>query len=345
MRLARHEVPLQDLADPILTASIYRSGALDEVIHRVIAPFRNELVATTHWMWVLRYNRCGEHLKVRLHGSPNERDELANLFESGVRCYLAGAEPIAAQRMNRLDAPPIDLEDQGTGSHQDTTFLWTTYRRSPVSFGGKPFLLDDTYAVLVARCLARGLDLALLALQPDAGGCFEYKPRQASLLKALLAGLSPVKSRSAYLTYHRDWLLRAFLARNWKNLDDADQLLAKLELRAASARESIAILRQVAQAKWNRVAANDLETPEAAWQEAISNLLQYVARFGDDPEFHLDPFAAEPCFPVLFKAFNGLSNQLGLDPLNEAYTYHLLLHAIEGVIPGLGISLTPELKR
>ena len=100
-------------------------------------------------------------------------------------------------------------------------------------------------------------------------------------------------------------------------------------------------MRQVAQAKWNSVTANDLETPEAARQEAISDLLQYVARFGDDPEFHLDPFAAEPCYPVLFKAFNGLSNQLGLNPLNEAYTYHLLLHAIEGVIPGLGISLTP----
>ena len=40
MRLSDHiESPLQDLADPILTKSIYRSGALDEVIHRVIAPF------------------------------------------------------------------------------------------------------------------------------------------------------------------------------------------------------------------------------------------------------------------------------------------------------------------
>lgn len=79
------------------------------------------------------------------------------------------------------------------------------------------------------------------------------------------------------------------------------------------------------------------------WHDSVSRLVSYVGVFGENPDYHLDPFAPEPFFPVLFKAFHGLANQLGLDRLNEAYAHHLMLHAIGGAVSGQGVPTIPEL--
>ncbi|HEV7507433.1 MAG TPA: lantibiotic dehydratase C-terminal domain-containing protein [Thermoanaerobaculia bacterium] len=332
--------------DPILTASLYNAGALDAVIHHVVAPFRHCLaVEEGSWLWGMRYSCGGEHLKIRVHGPETDRSRLADLLEQKARDYLSWVEPAAgASRVSRRDVPPIDVEDQAVEDFPDLSFHWTTYRRSTVSLGGNPFLLDDQYVASLTRCLGYGCDMVLAALQPDAEGRFPHQPRQAALLKALLAGLTeiPADRRSAFLAYHRDWLLRVSLIKSGAAWEQGRALLARLDLRAESSGEALAILRQSAAAQWEGpTLAEDPLT--AGWRGSLSRLARYVEAFGEDPNYNLDPFAPEPSFPVLFKAFHGLANQLGLDRLNEAYAHHLLLHAIGAVTSGEGVPLIPEL--
>jgi hypothetical protein len=240
--------------------------------------------------------------------------------------------------------PPIDAEDQAIEDIPDLSFRWTTYRRSPVSLAGKPFLLDDQYVALLTRCLGYGCDIALAALRPDAEGRFPHQPRQAALLKSLLAGLTvlPAEQRSAFLGYHRDWLLRVSLVKSGAVWEQGRDLLARLNLRAESAGEVLSTLRRAAASQWwEPILAEDPSTE--GWRGSLSRLVSYIGAFGKDPDYHLDPFAPEPSFPILFKVFHGLANQLGLDRLNEAYAHHLLLYAVDGAASGKGVPLLPEL--
>lgn len=330
--------------DPILTASVYSAGALDEVIHHVVSPFRRSTEDEGHWLWVMRYSRGGEHLKIRVHGPETHRNRLAGLLEQIARDHLAAIEPAGASRVSRRDVPPIDAEDQAAEDLPDRSFHWTTYRRSPVSLASKPFLLDDSYVALFTRCLGHGCDMALAALQPDAEGRFPYQPRQAALLKALLTGLTvlPGEQRVAFLTYHRDWLLRVALVKSVVAWEQGRNLLAHLNLRAESTGETLLTLRRATASHWEvSTPAEDLSTE--GWHGSLSRLVSYVRAFGEDPAYHLDPFAPEPSFPILFKIFHGLANQLGLDRMNEAYAHHLLLYAVDGTSSGEGVPLIPEL--
>lgn len=332
-------------SDPILTASIYRSGALDEVIHNVIIPFRRYLEEDERdWLWIMRYSRGGEHLKIRVHGIEAHSSRLAGLLESIVRSYLSSAEPIAgASRMIRHDVPPIDAEDQAVGAQPDMSFLWTTYRRSPVSLAGKPLLLEDKYVALLTRCLGYGCDVVLPTFQLKPNGQSHYQPRQAALLRILITGLAalPAEWRAPFLIYHRDWLLRVMLVRSGADWEQGRDLLSNLDIRARSNEKTLETLRQASETQWGAQARIENSLNDG-WRRSLSQLVSYVRSLVKDPAYHLDPFAQEPLFPVLFKAFHGLANQLGLDRLNEAYLHHLLLHAIGGATSGHGVAFIPE---
>jgi hypothetical protein len=324
--------------DPFLTANIYYSNYLDEVLHHAVAPFRRALAKrdaeSRYWLWVMRYSRGGEHLKVRLHGPENLRINLRDFLTEAVeRCFAsAGETEPGEQQLGRQNAPPIDAEDNVVANYPDRTLLWTEYRRSPVSLGGKPFLLDDEYVALLARCLAEGCEITLSALTPDSSGRFPHRVRQTTLLKALIAGLAAFgftpDERALYLSYHRDWLLRAALARSGEGVEKGLDILARFDSRLAAMGASIHLVRQAATADWDRSdPEDDSERADSGWRSTLAALRDYVAPFLDNPDYHLDPFAKDPIFPILFKPFNSLANQLGLDSLNEAFTHHLLLRA------------------
>ena len=84
-------------------------------------------------------------------------------------------------------------------------------------------------------------------------------------------------------------------------------------------REELALARAES---WDRALPGEAAT--GAWRAGLQALGDYIAPLLADPAYHVDPFADHAAFPVYFKIFHGLANQLGLDATNEAFLYHCL---------------------
>jgi hypothetical protein len=222
----------------------------------------------------------------------------------------------------------MDPEDGETGDQPDRTLVWTRYRRNRASLASQPLLTDDTYAALATRCLGRACDLVLAALGEDLTPIY----RLLSLLQALVGGVAALRltadSRAACFAFHRDTLIRAFLVQRNVGPNKVLELLAQLDRRRQAMGTFPASLRTLAEKEWGGVGGEGTgEDTDAAWRSSIADLFLYVSRFRGDPEYHLDPFAEDAGFPVLFKVFHGLANQLGVGLLDEIFAHHLLLGA------------------
>lgn len=331
--------PSAELADPLVTASVYRSGDLDEVLDRAVRPVVEHLEESyprdAATLWTLRYARGGEHLKIRLHGPREDEGELRDRLAAAVTSYLESLEPPEpdAEQRSREQATPIDREDEISTRHPDRSFLWTDYRRSHVCFGYAPFLDDEPYLARMAWCQGRGTELLLERLEAGEDGRFPHGAVQAVLLDALLIGLGALRitaeERLAYPAYHRDWLLRGGLKQSRhqdgprKMRETLRRFDAQLEPLAATRTE----LERRAGVAWTGEGDESTAIPPtlALWSRSLQHLQGRVEVLCRDPSYHLDPFADNPAFPCFFKVFHGFANQLGLTPLNEAFAHHLLL--------------------
>ncbi|HEY0512809.1 MAG TPA: lantibiotic dehydratase C-terminal domain-containing protein [Thermoanaerobaculia bacterium] len=323
--------------DPVLTANIYGAG-LDAALFGAVAPFWREL--RTHdperlcYLWVMRYDRRGEHLKVRVHGPESLLPLQRELLAAKTNAFLAALpEPAESPAGPGSAGPPIDPED--AGAPLDRALLWTTYRRSHISLGGKPFLDDDRYAALLTRCLAGGCDL-MLALEPGPGGSLSSTQRRNTLVKALIEGLAalgfPAAKRADYLAYHRDWLLRLMVPKHMAaDPESSARLRNFFDAQIARMEGSLAALGRIAAAAWDggeRALRSPQEVdPVAGWRRSLAGLLAHVSPLCLDPDYRLEPFASDPVFAPVFKVFHGVANQLGLKRQDEAFTHHLLLRA------------------
>jgi hypothetical protein len=352
-----YDAPLATLADPVLTGSIYARGRLDEVVGRVLAPLRRELErdasASSCYLWLVRYPRCGEHLKVRLHGPAALRGVLQERLEAAVAEYFAALGPAVprgeAAGLSAATLPPLDIEDEAPSDYPDRTLLWTHYRRSHLSLGGEPLLGDDRYAMLMTRSLAMGCDEILDTLAAGKDKPLPPGQRQTVLLRLLIDGLCCHSGSgragqgnqwaAAYLTYHRDWLLRFATAHSSGPTEKSRALLQLCEAHATRAERWLAPLGLAARAQWRLAQADGDNAPAApsrqpdggrdtsAWRRALCELIRYIAPLCSDSRCPLDPYATDPVFPALFKVFHGSANQLGLNMLDEALAHHLLLRA------------------
>jgi hypothetical protein len=318
--------------DPFLTVNLYCDARLDELIGRVVAPFWRELKALGggSWhLWMLRYARRGEHLKIRLHGPDEQRATVQGLLEQRARRYfssLEAPEEGAPRRISRK-SPPIDADDQAEGDHPDRALLWTRYRRSHVSLAGEPFLLDDRCVSLLVRCLANGCERVLDALCQDG---FEVvapgSARPGILLKLVADGLAgpdlSTRQRAQYLPYHRDWLIRFSLLGRQADPDRLTEVVAQFDRRLESMAGQMAALRKVLERDWGGG-----EFVETALNRSLAELLRYSRTLCESVDYHIDPFASDPAFVCLFKALHAVSNQLGVAILDEAFVYHMLTRA------------------
>lgn len=323
--------------DPVLTFNVYCNRRIDAVVHGAVAPFRERLRVDDpdrRWsLWMVRYPRRGEHLKLRLHGPAEDAPRAAELLEEAVGAFFASlpSAPEDEERFSRPRVPPIDTEDEGDGDAADRTLLRTQYRRSHINLGPRVFLDDDEYVARIVDGLARGADLALHGLRPGDDGSVPGPARQRALLKALVAGLAGSglsgEEKARYLEYHRDWLLRFGLA------DDAQEaeLVARYDERLEGMRPGARQLRSAALAQWEggAVAADG---PEAEWRRSIARLANFAAQFRGEPGYQLDPYADDPVFPVIFKVFHGTANQMGLGLKDEVFAHHFLLRSVTGAL-------------
>lgn len=311
--------------DPLVTANIYASGLLDDVLLRVVAPFRRDvqdIFGETN-LWVVRYSRGGQHLKVRVHGAPEHHDQIRKLLATRAETFFESLRnvPPVSPRISKPSAPAIDVEDALENEFSDRSMVWTTYQRSHVTLGMKPWLSDDTFVALACECLARGCDLTLAAA--ESGGLGSLATRQKLLIELLMPalvalGLDSDEKALSYLAYHRDWLLRFFVAETAKE----QQLLRHFEEKTAAIPEALESFRSVT----GRLRAHP---PGDRWSGALSELAAYLKKFSGRSEYDLDPFTREVSFPPAFKVLHGLANQIGMPPLQEAYVHHVLIASME----------------
>ena len=322
--------------DPILTANLYCDARLDELIGKVIAPFWRELKAAGEdsWrLWILRYARRGEHLKIRLYGPDEQRAAVQGLLKERASRYfstLGSPEEGAPRRISRK-SPPIDVDDQDEAAHPDRALLWTQYRRSHVCLAGEPFLLDDHYVSLFTRCLTNGCERILDAMCPEGSAVAPFSARPSILLKLLTDGLAgpdlPARQDAQYLAYHRDWLIRFTLLGRQADPEKAVEVVALFDRRLDPMAERMESLQRILEREW----WGDGELAETAWSLSLSELLRYSRALCASVDYHIDPFASDPAFTTLFKALHAVGNQLGVSVLDEAFVYHMLLRAAESV--------------
>lgn len=316
--------------DPVLTANLYCAGRLDEVLHQVVGTFwraaRQLEPGSCACLWTLRSDEGGEHLKVRLHGPESLAQPASVLLQRAAATFFArlGGPLERRSPAEWTGEGAIEGDGEALSDHPDRTLLWTRYRRSPVWLGDGPFLDEDGYISRITRCLAAACERVLL-LETDATGRIPYRVRQSTLLEGLVAGLAvsgfAADARSAYLAYHRDTLLRS---RVRAEADPAQDPLQLFDWRVEAFGPAAGTLRRTALSVWDSIEAEP-KRADAPWCGALANLLWYIRPLCDDPDYAIDPWAGDPSFVPVFKAFHGFANQLGLKPIEEAFVHHFLL--------------------
>lgn len=299
-------------ADPIWSASLYCSGWIDQGIEVCLLPILRD-VGSSGNVWWLRYAKGGEHLKIRFHTSNPDRSIAAkSRFTSLAERFLAELpptpEPAPAKKTGLV--PSIDAEDeQAFGPPRRLVF--TTYRRSSVSFGPAPFLHDDRIIRRMVAALAAGCRY-IAARWPSQMTAGRRRRIHVEMLVEGLASLDlAAETLAAYLTYHRDWLIRGILL--GKTLLEASWL-AELDRRV----EASGLIELLGPSLVDR----SLQRTANPWTATLQRLYREVE--AAHPAERLDPFARQASFTPLFKVLHGTANALGQGRPAEAFVYHLL---------------------
>lgn len=316
--------------DATISANIY-CGDLDGLIRGAVTPFRTRLREELRgpWsLWMMRYTRGGQHLKVRLHGPEDEAPRVRALLAEVVEPWLAALpEGDPAARVSRPKATPVDEEDEAREDRPDRTLLWTTYRRSPVSLGPSGVLrADDGFVGRMTVCLSAGAELVVQALAEPLSASARLKTLLRLVAGAVTAVEADPERRAAYLTYHRDWLLRFALPHRDAEVEMLDKFEARVRGMGPVLDEAFAAV-----CRWDDGAEDaDASPAETRWRAAFADLFQWMSARPDHPACAHDPFTDNPAYPPVFKSLHGTANQLGTDMLNEALVHHILLRALAG---------------
>lgn len=315
-------------ADPAITANIYASGLLDHLIRDAIAPFGREvaeLYPDGYKLWIMRYARGGEHLKIRIHGKKDYEQHIQQLLGRWVENWFeqVASKAPADSRNDNPKAPAIDIEDESSTKFADRSVVWTHYRRTYISFPASPWLEDDEFIGLAAQALSASTEVYLEAVTQEEMQLNSKK--QTVLAKALISGLLAAGMLEPsitveYLTFHRDWLLRFFIKETSKELETR----SRFQQQAQGSQRAIASLIEFRERE-----AHSMNESTRPWPVAVSKVAKYVQQFQSDQHYQIDPFTKNVAFPPLFKIFHGMANQFGIMPLHEAYVHHLLIKVIE----------------
>jgi Lantibiotic biosynthesis dehydratase C-term len=328
--MAKIEEVLAHASDPVLTANVYCKDHIDAVLYGALKPFHEEFLQAHpgKWgFWVMRYRRCGEHLKIRLHGDPANISQVKESLSQYLHRTLSGLEWSEGVKQGKVTGaadPVIDQQDQERSDYQPGSVIFTQYNRSHVTFGGSPYLEDSHYAglfagVLIAACRYI-LNNAGLGKQLAHGA-------RATLLAELLEAARDelrLENPAEYFEYHRDWLVRFVLFKAAHTPTEHQKVINAFEKRVD---ESGEFWRELSARSRKMAAGNPGAFNE--WRAALRKLIDYTLSLCDRQQYQIDPFAHHPSHSVLFKALHGASNQLGLALLDEALVHHSVHRAFQ----------------
>lgn len=323
--------------DPVLTANVYCNRRMDPLLSGAIAPFWRavrEQYTQNCFFWLFRYGKCGEHVKLRFHGSEDFAGSVRSLLPAHLDRFFAdpASDPDPENWLSKSAIPPIDEEDEAEEDYPNKSLLWTHARRSPVLIGAHVYLADDRHVDLFHRAQAAATEIVLDVLIPGLGRPDFSKHRQSQFLKMLLAAFSAldfdVPQWIDYLTYHRDWLIRTVVANATVEVITPESILAELDQRVEGMRSAVAGLSgHVLRGASGAAAPGD--DPFGRWGASIASLHEYVKGYRGRPEYDQDPYTRDFAYLPLFKALHGAANQFGFRLSHEAYLNHLLLKAAE----------------
>jgi hypothetical protein len=338
-------------SDPSLTASLYCNRRLELMAREVLGGLSADLdergLASDSFFWYLRYGKCGEHLKVRIHGPDSAVPEARQSLAAHANRFFAtpASDPDPQMWVSKSAIPPLDLEDEQEADYPNKTLLWTHYRRSPVVFGAEVYLDDEIHVGRFCRCQAAVTRLALDILLPKLGEPRYPEHRQTTFLRILLTALSslhlPPAETAAYLAYHRDWLIRS-LVHNVTTPETTtfetlrDELRNRVESNASALRPLAEHLEAA------------LEQPQAStddylpFHRGFSAFYDHVSTYRGQPRFDQDPCTRDFSFLPVFKVLHFAANQLGFRLSHEAYVFTLLLRATEHLCPSLAMADAAE---
>jgi len=327
--------PACSMADPIISANIYCSQYINDLLRVAVAPFRSEMRDATDghgFLWFFRYGKRGEHLKLRLHAPDGHREALQARLAPVIARFLDTIDPAAPEhRLSKSALPALDVEDEPDEDHPDRAMLWTHYRRSPVVVGDPIYTLDDHHMARFARAAAACSDFLLDEVLPASRDDAYLQRRQSAFLKLIIAGMAATDFTAAtwvtYFTYHHDWLVRHLVAHGPRAVDEAE-LRAEIERHLDNARGAVPALAGVmsaqrAERRDGRISGG----PLGAWSDAVHNFFAYVQGYRGQAQYDRDPYTDDHSFLPLFKVFHACANQIGLRISNEAYLYGLLREA------------------
>jgi hypothetical protein len=331
------------MPDPIITANIYCSRYIDDLLRDAVAPYRIAMRDTNDdsFLWFFRYGKRGEHLKLRVHAPAARRDVLRANLEQTISRFLESIAdaPLPAKRISKSALPSVDAEDALDDDYPDRSLLWTTYRRSPVIVGDPIYAQDDRHMTLFTRALAASADFLLAEVLPASREPGYLQHRQSSFLKLIIAGIASTGLEttqwSVYFRYHHDWLIRHLLSQVSLGVDAA-ALNAELTGHVDKVRGAIPALARIMTAhQAERHGGNAPSGRLATWRGAVHDFFSFVQRYRGRPEYDRDPYTDDHSFLPLFKVLHACANQLGFRISNEAFLYRLLIEAAtdRGVSP------------
>jgi hypothetical protein len=332
--MAKIEEVLANGADPILTANVYCKDWIDAVLFGALKPFQEEFLQFQpgHWgFWVMRYRRCGEHLKIRVHGHPAAVSQVKESLSRYLHHTVSGIEwptTVKAGKVTGAADPVIDQQDQENSDYRPGSVIFTQYNRSHVTFGGSPYLEDPHYAGLFSGALIAACRCILNNATPGEPPqrALAHGARVTLLAELLQAAQEELKMEKPgeYFEYHRDWLVRFVLFKAAHTPEEHQQVVGAFEKRMG---ESGTFWRDLPARTRETLVDNRGSFDE--WCEALRRLIAYAYCLCERQQYQIDPFARHPSHSVLFKVLHGASNQLGLALLDEAMVHHSLQSAFQ----------------
>ncbi len=329
--------------DPAITVSVYCNRKLDQLLRDAIKPFWHEVrerhPGEPHSIWFFRYAKCGEHLKIRIHGAEavvaTVRERLAPNIESFFR--TPAADPLPGVWVSKSALPPLDHEDEEEEDYPNKTLLWTQYRRRPEPVGCEFYTRDETHLSLFARAQSSAAEVVLEHLTALVDSEQFLQRRQTLFLKLMLSGLAATDFDASkwmdYHAYHRDWLIRSLTRINPSSLKPSS-ILAEFDQRLERARSGVASLSS--NVRIGAAAADPSEEAGAIgdWSRSVAAFYRHIQTYRGQLEYDQDPFTDDNAYLPLHKVFCGVANQFGFRLSHEAYLHHLLHAAARTAVSG-----------